>query len=451
MMPPPPPPHVVAAAVTNPAISMAQQQQQQQQQPQQAYKTPLPGSPPTVAHSGSALGPSNTPMVGAPLPCSTFLPRPDRRLAVVDRWRLPKTAGANPIGVRSGITEMGPFQQKVAPNWGGGGGGGGGLDGYKRYYGPIDPEGLGPCVDPQAGGSQTPKTAQRGHPQPPPATVAFYQEKSADHGVGKKSCRDREEGFEGEDDDDMEELTEESSLLLGHDRDRSLISPRSLTHGPPPPPIPPRKPRLPKGERERARERGGSQLAQLQEWWAGSRHQPSSKRYPNLNKLPASVKFWVSGGGGGDPSADTPPSSLHPLLPSSTKRRKSGEREAGGRGGERRPLLMHYERGRAHTREGLSFHEWDSEYDDDDDEIEEERERVEERLRRAGGRGAVSESERDRCRAEESFSDEGSSGEFGRFERYWEGSMGGGGGGYRRRGLVFRDLSLTGEGEQHKQ
>ncbi|XP_061106259.1 glutamate receptor ionotropic, NMDA 2D, partial [Conger conger] len=693
MMPPPPPPHVVTAAVANPAISMAQQQQPPQQQPQQAYKTPLPGSPPTVAHSGTALGASNTPILGAPLPCSTFLPRPDRRSAVVDRWRLPKTAGANPIGVRggiggiSGITELGPFQQKVAPNWVGGGGGG--LDGYKRYYGPIDPEGLGPCVDPQTGGSQTPKTKGKGvkslgtprlppksqapaplppnpplpHPSPP-LPSAFWRKRRPKkpkesggplyenilplgrRGGGRDGVRDpagrrgrhspslplpvpvplsptytppspspslpytstssststsstsssssastsrstspsssssvssksREDGFEGEDDDDMEELTEESSLLLGHDRDRSLISPRSLTHGPPPPPIPPRKPRPLKGERERARERGGSQLAQLQEWWAGwgererdrsgggagteerkrdkkrrkekekekkkkkkkskkrkkreerererererkrrkvkkrkkkamktkkrkkasvgkrsepeegdieaereevegdrdggmsqdyssysAQHQPPSKRYPNLNKLPASVKFWVSGGGGGDPSTDTPPSSLHPLLPSSTKRRKSGagEREGGGRAGERRPLLMHYERGRAHTREGLSFHEWDSE-DEDDEDIEEERDRVEDRVRRAAGRGAVSESERDRCRAEESFSDDGSSGEFGRFERYWEGSMGGGGGGIGGGGWFFgtypsrekggsinsRDDSILGRGD----
>uniref|UniRef100_A0A3P8SK04 Glutamate receptor n=1 Tax=Amphiprion percula TaxID=161767 RepID=A0A3P8SK04_AMPPE len=84
-------PHVVSTTMTNPAIAMAQQQQQQPQQPQPVYKTPLPGSPPTVVHSGTALGPSNTPIAGAPLPCSTFLPRPDRRLAVVDRWRLPKS------------------------------------------------------------------------------------------------------------------------------------------------------------------------------------------------------------------------------------------------------------------------------------------------------------------------------------------------------------------------
>ncbi|XP_052345231.1 glutamate receptor ionotropic, NMDA 2D-like [Oncorhynchus keta] len=185
----PPPPHLVGASSTNPALTMAQQQQQQQSQP--VYKTQLPGSPPTVVHSGTALGPSNTPMLGAPLPCSTFLPRPDRRLAVVDRWRLPKAGTAtNPMAVRGTVADMGPFPQKVAPTWGttAGGvgvGGGGGLDGYKRYYGPIDPEGLGPCMD-QPAGSQTPKTAPRSHPQPPPATVAFYSEKGPDQGVGRR-------------------------------------------------------------------------------------------------------------------------------------------------------------------------------------------------------------------------------------------------------------------------
>uniref|UniRef100_A0A3P8SJU2 Glutamate receptor n=1 Tax=Amphiprion percula TaxID=161767 RepID=A0A3P8SJU2_AMPPE len=663
------------------------------------YKTPLPGSPPTVVHSGTALGPSNTPIAGAPLPCSTFLPRPDRRLAVVDRWRLPKSATAtNPMAVRGGIADMGPF----------------------RYYGPIDPEGLGPCMEQQAG-SQTPKTMPRGHPQPPPASVAFYSEKGMDHGVGKRvvgggsggpgkgaakplgtprqppksqaplpptpplphpspplpssfwrkprdggvregggrrarplspplslpvpvplspsytppspsvslhytssssssttsststsssasssrsssptysysssrSTRDRTGGIDGEDDDDDDQLTEESSLLLGRgrERERSIIRPRSLSHGRLPPPIPPRKPRTFWGdrERERERERGGSQLSQLQEWWASwsererggpggeserqkrekkrrkekekekkkkkknkkrkkreerererererkrrkvkkkkkkalktkkrkkstggkrsepeegdveaeregeaegdreggmqdyssfsaqyrgtfgdkgrdswdgdrgrregaeegndreeedssrsrerrpksshshSRHRTPSKRYPNLNKLPASVKFWVNGRGD-----NTPPTSLHPLLPTSKRRRSGGmDREDSGRLGERRPLLMHYEKEKTQTREGLSFPEWDSEDDDDDDEEEEEerdrvRERVEERGRRAG-RGAVSESERDRARAEDSYSDEGSSGEFGRFERYWEGGEGGSSGG----------------------
>ncbi|XP_049336352.1 glutamate receptor ionotropic, NMDA 2D isoform X2 [Astyanax mexicanus] len=753
----PPSSHVVTASVANAAIAMVpqQQQQQQQQQPQpQSYKTPLPGSPPAVVHSAAAMGPSTTPLMGAPLPCSTFLPRPDRRLAVVDRWRLPKSTSAT-IGVRGGLSDIGPFPQKGAPTWAGSGAAGSSMDGYKRYYGPIDPEGLGPCVDQQAG-SQTPKTAPRSHQPPPPATMVFYQEKGMDHGLGKKvgvgtggggqgkgvkslgtprlppksqtpaplppnpplqhpspplpsslwrkrrpkkpkepggplyenilplgrrgggrdagrrprpspplpipvpvplspsftppspsaslpytstsssssstsssttssasssrstspsstsstssrSTRDRE--AEEEDEEDLDELTEESSLLQGHsrDRERSILSPRSLTHGPPPPPIPPRKPRGSHGEREggRERERGGSQLAQLQEWWAGwgererdrsgggsgdterkrekkrrkerekdkkkkkkknkkrkkreererererkrrkvkkkkkkatktkkkkkvsagkhsepeegdveaeregdgdaeregefssfstqyrsmfgdkgnlsawegerergrrdggeevgderdeesgggrnrqrrpkgshTRHRPSSKRYPNLNKLPASVKFWVSGGGTEATSGISPPSSLHTLLPSAKRRRSSGaERDMGGRGGERRPLLLHYERGRAHTREGLSFHEWDSEDEDEDEEEEEERERerererVEERMRRAGGRGAVSESERDRVQAEESYSDDGSSGEFGRFERYWEGNGGGGASGIGGGGWFF--------------
>ncbi len=180
--------HVVTSVVSTPAIAMVQQQQQQPQQPQppQSYKTPLPGSPPTIVHSGAALGPTNTQLVGAPLPCTTFLPRPDRRLAVVDRWRLPKTASATTsMGVRGALAETGPLPQKVAPTWAGGGGAGSGLDGYKRYYGPIDPEGLGPCVDQQTG-SQTPKTVPRAHQQPPPTSVAFYQEKGMDHGMGKK-------------------------------------------------------------------------------------------------------------------------------------------------------------------------------------------------------------------------------------------------------------------------
>ncbi|CAM4699203.1 unnamed protein product [Leuciscus chuanchicus] len=755
--------HVVTSAVSNPAIAMVQQQQPQQPQPPQSYKTPLPGSPPTIVHSGAALGPANTQLIGAPLPCTTFLPRPDRRLAVVDRWRLPKTASATTsMGVRGALAETGPLPQKVAPTWASGGGAGSGLDGYKRYYGPIDPEGLGTCLEQQTG-SQTPKTVPRAHQQPPPTSVAFYQEKGMDHGMGKKvgvgtggggqgrgvkslgtprlppksqapapltpnpplqhpspplpssfwrkrrpkkpkepggplyenilplgrrgggreasrrprpspplpipvpvthspsytppspspslpytstsssssttsssttssatssrstspsststassrSTRDRE--GEEEDEEDLDELTEESSLLQGHnrtrDRERSILSPRSLTHGPPPP-IPPRKPWGTFGDREhkkdRERERGGSQLAQLQEWWAGwaererdrerssgaqgdterkrekkrrkerdkekkkkrkknkkrkkreerererererkrrkvkkkkkkamktkkkkkvssgkrsepeegdaeaerdgegdgdregeyssfstqyrsafvdkgslsawegerergrrdggedegddredesgggrgrerrpksshSQHQPSSKRYPNLNKLPSSVKFWVSGGeaGGTEASGPSPPSSLHTLLSSSKRRRSSGvEREAEGRVGERKPLLLHYERGRVNTREGLSLHEWDSEDEEEEGEEEErererERERIEERVQRAG-RGAVSESERDRIRAEESFSDEGSSVEFGRFERYWEGTGVGGASGIGGGGWFF--------------
>ncbi|XP_035528081.1 glutamate receptor ionotropic, NMDA 2D [Morone saxatilis] len=604
-------PHVVSTSMTNPAIAMAQQQQPpQQQQPQPVYKTPLPGSPPTVVHSGTALGPSNTPIAGAPLPCSTFLPRPDRRLAVVDRWRLPKSATAtNPMAVRGGITDMGPFAQKVPPNWASTAGGGGGLDGYKRYYGPIDPEGLGPCME-QPAGSQTPKTMPRGavkplgtprlppksqaplpptpplpHPSPPlpssfwrkrrpkkpkepggplyenilplgrrgeardgvregggrrarplspplslpvpvplspsytppsPSASLHYTSSSSSSTTSStstsssasssrstsptysysssRSTRDRTGGMDGEDDDDDEELTEESSLLLGRgrERERSIIRPRSLSHGRLPPPIPPRKPRTSWGDRERdrERERGGSQLSQLQEWWASwserersggggdaerqkrekkrrkekekekkkkkknkkrkkreerererererkrrkvkkkkkkalktkkrkkstggrrsepeegdveperegeaegdreggiqdyssfsaqyrstfgekgrdswegerergrreggdegndreqedssrsrerrpkssrshSRHHTPNKRYPNLNKLPASVKFWVNGRGD---DSNTPPTSLHPLLPSSKRRRSGGmDREDSG-------------------------------------------------------------------------------------------------------------------------
>ncbi|XP_030227218.1 glutamate receptor ionotropic, NMDA 2D [Gadus morhua] len=784
----PPQQHVVNTSVSNQAIAMAQQQQQvpqpQQQPPQPVYKTPLPGSPPTVMHTGTSLGPPITPLAGAPLPCSTFLPRPDRRLAVVDRWRLPKSATAtNPMAVVRGpaIPDMGPFSQKVPPNWAQTAGGGGGLDGYKRYYGPIDPEGLGPCMEQQAG-SQTPKTIPRGHPQPPPASVAFYSEKGMDHGLGKRvvggggggqgkgaakplgtprlpaksqaplppnpplphpspplpssfwrkrrpkkpkepggplyenilplgrrgggrdgvrdgggrrarplspplslpvpvplspsytapspsaslpytstssssdtsttstsssasssrstsptfsysssrSTRDRAGGMDGdEDEDEDEELTEESSLLLGRgrDRERSAVRPRSFSQGRLPPPVPPRKPRTSWGDREagrqdRERERGGSQLSQLQEWWAGwsererdrggaggeterqkrekkrrkdkekekkkkkknkkrkkreerererererkrrkvkkkmkkamktkkrkksiggkrsepeegdgeagregdaegdregglqdyssfstqyrssfgekgrgdtgwegergrregageegddregedgvrsrrpksshSRHRTPSKRYPNLNKLPASVKFWVTGNTGAE-DANATPTCLHPLLPSSKRRRsgESGRGDEGGRGGERRPLLTHFERDRTPTREGPSYQEWDSEDEPgaEGDEDEEERGRMggrgEERARRGGGRGAVSESERDRARAEESYSDEGSSGEFGRFERYWdEGAAAGssGIGGIGGGGVVLRDVSLQGEGGQRQQ
>ena len=80
---------------------------------------------------------------------------------------------------------------------------------------------------------------------------------------------------------------------------------------------------------------------------------------------------------------------------------------------------------------------------------------------RGTGRGAVSESERDRVRAEESYSDEGSSGEFGHFERYWEGggvagNSGIGGGGWffgtypsREKGgsINSRDDSILGRSE----
>ncbi|KAJ8334381.1 hypothetical protein SKAU_G00400200 [Synaphobranchus kaupii] len=618
------PPHVIAAAVTIPALALVQhqhpqqqqqqqqhQQQQQQSQQQKTYRTPLPGTPPTAAHSGMALGPSNSPMLATPLPCSTFLSRPDRRLAVVDRWRLPKPAASKSIDVEGGAPDMALFQQRVTPGWVGGdvrgGGGGASMDEYKRYYGPIDPEGLGAFIDPQMSGSQTPKTGQRAQPQPPPAGMAFYQEKSTDLG----SSRDRADRMEGEEDEDMEELTEESSLLLGRDRERSLFPHHS--HGHVPPPIPPRKPRPQKGGREHRRERGRSQLAQLQEWWAewgereraggsaggergerrsekrrqkerekekkkksrkrkkreererererkrrkakkkrksikvkvrkprdvevekeaegdggrdlvilqdytsysgqyddtfgekrargnrdsawdGSRdggrrvgevgggvreekqsgahhnkdrhsksppsqskNRPFSKRYPSSNKLPASAKFWGGRSRGGNPSSGAITSSC-----SKHWRDRAGGREGGeGRRGEKRPLLLHHERGLTQSREGLSFHESGSENDGgDDEEIEvgNERGRRDEGRRRSTGRGAVSESERDRGRVIESYSDDGSSGEFGRFERYWEGrdSGGIGGGGWffgtyptREKGssVNSRDESVLGRGE----
>ncbi|KAJ8273227.1 hypothetical protein GJAV_G00099170 [Gymnothorax javanicus] len=590
------PPHVIAAAVTIPAIALVQQKQQQQQPPQhqqqqqqqqsqqqKAYRTPLPGTPPTAAHSGMALGPSNSPMLATPLPCSTFLSRPDRRSAVVDRWRPPKPGASKPIDVEAGAPDMGLFQQRVTSSWvgagargggGGGGGGGGSIDEYKRYYGPIDPEGLGVCIDSQMSGTQTPNIGQRVQPQAPPPGMAFYQEKSTDLG----SSQDR---MEREDEDDMEDLTEESSLLLGRDRDRERSHISHHSHGSVPPPIPPRKPRPQKGEREHRRERGRSQLAQLQEWWAEwgersgdgaagdrrkrraekkrlkekekekkkksrkrkkreererererkrrkakkkrksikakerkprgvelenepdgdgardlvilqdytsfagrypetfgekrargnrdsvwdasrdggksegeimgamregkqsgahngkdrhsspqsqSKYRPFSKKYLNSNKLPASAKFWGGRSRNGNTSsgAITSSGSRH-------WRDRAGQREdEDGMKGEKRPLLWH-ERDLTHSRDHLPFHGSESEddgRDDEDIEVLSQRGRREEARRRSAGRGAISESERDRGRAIESYSDDGSSGEFGRFERYWEGresgSIGGG-------------------------
>ncbi|KAJ8268386.1 hypothetical protein COCON_G00135580 [Conger conger] len=321
------PPHVITAAVTIPAIAMVQQQQQHQQQQQQpsqqqkTYRTPLPETPPTAAHSGMALGPSNSPMLATPLPCSTFLSRPDRRLAVVDRWRVPKPTGSKPIDMEAGAPDMGLFQQRMTPSWVGGGargGGGGSMDEYKRYYGPIDPEGLGACLDPQMSGSQTPKTGQRAQPQPPPG-MSFYQEKSADLG----SSRDREGRMEGADEEDIEDLTEESSLLLGHDRERSHIPHHS--HGPVPPPIPPRKPRPQKGEREHRRERGRSQLAQLQEWWA----EWVPRRYWSVDKLHIDDEKSKGGGkrkqrAGDRRRSDMPCSCQYPHSPTHAHPKRAG-------------------------------------------------------------------------------------------------------------------------------
>ncbi|XP_053302352.1 serine/arginine repetitive matrix protein 2 [Pleuronectes platessa] len=425
--------HLVTATVNNTtAIAMVQHHQQQQmhhqqqQQQGQTYSTMLPGSPPNTGHSAMALGPSNSPLLEGPMPCSTFLPRHDRRLAVVDRWNRPKpekvmsagsSGGVGIGGIAGGITELQAqqqYQQNLGQHWslqGGVAGGAGaagdtGLDEYKRYYGPIDPEGLGTHSDQQAGGpQQTPKANPRGPkasgmPRPPPkgppqgppqgpthlisqpppllpssprrppfwrrGSLVQARRKSsggplyenilplgrrgggrygASDGAGRRGrrpppppplpvplsspthtptspsspCRlysscssassssssstsssssssssaslsrsnspsvcssdssynsslsfryragDRE--LTVDDDNDSDLLTEESSLLLGSRRKiRSRrMSSRSLPCSPPPPPIPPRKPRP---QRDHGRERTGSQLAQLQEWWA---------------------------------------------------------------------------------------------------------------------------------------------------------------------------------------
>ncbi|KAF3834171.1 hypothetical protein F7725_025375 [Dissostichus mawsoni] len=180
--------HLVTATINNTtAIAMVQQQQQQKHHQQQGptYTTMLPGSPQTTGHSAMAMGPSNSPLLEGPMPCSTFLPRHDRRLAVVDRWNRPKPekvmsvssgGGVGIGGIAGGITELQvpQYQANLGQHWnplggvasgagGAGGGGDTGLDEYKRYYGPIDPEGLGANSDKQAGGpQQTPKANPRG-------------------------------------------------------------------------------------------------------------------------------------------------------------------------------------------------------------------------------------------------------------------------------------------------
>lgn len=725
--------HLVTATINNAtAITMVQQQQQQKhhQQQGQTYTTMLPGSPPTTGHSAMALGPSNSPLLEGPMPCSTFLPRHDRRLAVVDRWNRQKpekvlsggSSGSLGVGgITGGISELHAqqqYQQNVGPHWSlqGGGPAGGvdtGLDEYKRYYGPIDPEGLGTNSDQQAGPQQTPKANPRGtkptgiphlppkgpqqgpghliaKPPPPipsfPRRPPFWRRGSLvqarrkgsggplyenvlplgrrgggrygpSDGVGRRgrrppppplpiqlsspthtpttpsspchfystcssassssssstsssssssssaslsrsnspsSCstdssynsslsfryRAGDRDFMVDEDYDSDLLTEESSLLLGSRRKiRSRrMSSRSLPCSPPPPPIPPRKPRPQKGY---GRERTGSQLAQLQEWWAswGDREQGrresskgegemsreekrhnkereherkrrkkgrkkkkredrerererkrrktkkkrkkedkmrkrdskrseqiggdvekreelkpgtadfppypplrresfrkksessvrsygwnipgdeerkerdekergdgedsrgkerhyrrrNSKHYPSSsNKPPSSVKFW----GGGNPSSDTIPSAFLPLLPVSSKRRKSksSDKDTVGVEGERRPLLGRNGRGEIHPKEGLSFHEWESEFEREEVESEIERRKMEHGKRHRGGR-TESDEERECDKVVGIYSDDdGSSGEFGKFERYWEdhegraiGGIGGGG------------------------
>lgn len=419
-MPTAPQQHLVTATINNTtAIAMVQQQQQQkhqqQQQQGQTYTTMLPGAAQTTGHSAMVLGPSNSPLLEGPMPCSTFLPRHDRRLAVVDRWNRPKpekvmsvgNSGAVGVGgITGGISELQAqqqYHQNLGQHWNlqGGvtsGGGDTGLE-YKRYYGPIDPEGLVANSDQAAGPQQTPKANPRGtktpgthllpkgpqqgplvlsKPPPPipsfPTRPPFWRRGSlvqarrkgsggplyenvlplgrrgggrygASDGVGRRgrlpppppplpgplsspthtpttpsspchfysSCSSASSSSSSStsssssssssaslsrsnspsscssdssynsslsfryragdrdimvaEDYDSDLLTEESSLLLGSRRKiRSRrMSSRSLPCSPPPPPIPPRKPRPQRGY---GRERTGSQLAQLQEWWA---------------------------------------------------------------------------------------------------------------------------------------------------------------------------------------
>lgn len=154
----------------------------------------------------------------------------------------------------------------------------------------------------------------------------------------------------------------------------------------------------------------------------------NSKHYQSSSCKPStSVKFW----GGGTQSSDTIPSAFLPLLPVSSKRRKSksSDRDAVGVEGERRPLLERNERGDMHSKEGLSFHEWESDVEEDS---EQERRKADRGKRRSGAR-TMSDEEQDKVVGIYS-DDDGSSGEFGKFERYWEdhegravGGIGGGG------------------------
>ncbi|KAM6903782.1 uncharacterized protein grin2da [Lycodopsis pacificus] len=701
--------HLVTATINNTtAIAMVQQQQHQkhhqQQQQGPTYTTMLPGSPQTTGHSAMALGPSNSPLLEGPMPCSTFLPRHDRRLAVVDRWNRSKSekamsggsgGGVGVGGIAGGITELQApqYQLNLGQHWslqggvaGGAGGGDTGLDEYKRYYGPIDPEGLGANAEQQATGpQQTPKANPRGPkasgmqrlppkgpqqgpghliPKPPPTLPSsprrppFWRRGSlvqarrkssagplyenilplgrrgggrygASDGGGRRgrrppppllvplsspthtpttpsspcrfysSCssasdssynsslsfryRAGDRDFRVDEDNDSDLLTEESSLLLGTRRKiRSRrMSSRSLPCSPPPPPIPPRKPRH---QRDYGRERTGSQLVQLQEWWAswgdrergrggttsrgegelgreekrhhkerererkrrkkgrkkkkreererererkrrkakkrkkedktkkrdqkrseqeggdaekreelksGTPDYPSypglrresfrkksessirsygwnvpgeeerkgreekdrddgeeirgkerqnrrrnSKNFPSSSSKPStSVKFW----GGVNVSSDTIPSAFLPLLPVSSKRRKSksSDRDAVGMEVERRPLLGRDGRAEMPSKEGLSFHEWESGVEGEEEDSELERRKADRGKRRGGGR-TMSDEERERDKVVGIYSDDdGSSGEFGKFERYWEDHEGRGVGGIGGGGWFF--------------
>ncbi|XP_068603595.1 glutamate receptor ionotropic, NMDA 2D [Brachionichthys hirsutus] len=660
-MPSVPQQNLLTATINNAAaIAMVQQGQ--------TYASmPPPPAPPT-GHAAVVLGPSSSPL----LPCSTFFPRHDRRLAVVDRWNRSKpdkvlSGGVGVGGIAGGVSELQAqqqYQQNPGQHWnlqGGvtGGASDPGLDEYKRYYGPIDPEGLGTSADQQAGApQQTPKAprgpqqgpgqftrrpplwrrgsllqarrrssggplyenilplgrrgggrygasdGRRRHPPPLPAplsspthtptTPPSYSSCSSASSSSSSSTSSSSSSsssvslsrsnspscssdssynsslsFRYRAGDDSDLLTEESSLLLESRRKiRSRrMSSRSLPCSPPPPPVPPRKPRL---QRDCGAERRGSQLAQLQEWWASwgdrergggrgdaaswgvagvsreeKRHNKERERerkrrkkgrkkkkreerererqrkrrktkkkkkkedkmrrrerkrseqdggdaekreepksgapeYPPLRressrkksessirsygwnipgeeeeerhhrrrnskhcqsssgKTCSSVKFW----GGTKPSSDLMPSDMTsdlvpsdimPLLPVSKRRKsKCSDRDAVGMGGERRLLPGRNGGGEMPPKE------WESEV---------EREEDERAGRRGGGRPVSSEV------AGFYSDDDGSSGEFGKFERYWEdqdgGAVGGiGGGGWFFSTYPSRDDLFLGGGDR---
>ncbi|KAJ3608585.1 hypothetical protein NHX12_023117, partial [Muraenolepis orangiensis] len=191
-----------------------------------------------------------------------------------------------------------------------------------------------------------------------------------------------------------------------------------------------------KEEKVRKRERKRSE----QEEGEPEKREDLNPSYPPLRRESYRKKSESSIRSYGWNIPDAIPSAFLPLLPLTSKRRRSkgSDREALGREGEKRPLLGRS--GRAgggdelHSKEGLTFHEWASEVEDDGEDSEEDRKRKAERGKRRGVGRTVSEEEREQDKVIGIYSDnEGSSGEFGKFERYWEGhesrAVGGIGGG----------------------
>ncbi|XP_056652659.1 glutamate receptor ionotropic, NMDA 2D isoform X1 [Monodelphis domestica] len=115
--------------------------------PSPAYPAPRPALPP------SATGP--------------FLPR---ERAVVDRWRRPKPSsgpGAGPVPVPVTPEAAGPARAPLP---------GALADGFHRYYGPIEPQGLG---EPRASRPSRPLSPPPPPQKPPPSYFAIVREKDA--------------------------------------------------------------------------------------------------------------------------------------------------------------------------------------------------------------------------------------------------------------------------------